>query len=194
MPNLLAHLHLGDGLPPVQAAGNFLADYCRESDSPDYAAGVRLHQAIDAFADSHPLVRPLRPLFTRPYRRFAGILCDLAFDHFLARSWEKWVPEESLPGFVDRQFDAMLRCADELPPPALATIKGIREGNWLLSYGETAGIRRAIARIVSRRPALRALTGGEEAIVCHESELNQAFSEFYPQLIAHAKTLRPCGE
>lgn len=55
--NLLAHLYLSANHPiPVQA-GNLLADFLRRTGAhiPDdaFAAGVRLHRSIDAYADAH---------------------------------------------------------------------------------------------------------------------------------------------
>ena len=64
--NLLAHLHLSTGQPVAMAAGNLLPTSCAAlAPRPEFAAGVRLHRAIDVFTDSHPLIRAARRLIAR---------------------------------------------------------------------------------------------------------------------------------
>ena len=68
--NLLTHLHLSTGLTAEETAGNPLADFL-PSDlevPPGVDSGIRLHQMIDSFTDSHPFVAEARNLI-RPARQ-----------------------------------------------------------------------------------------------------------------------------
>lgn len=89
--NFLAHLVLAgddDYLRLGAMLGDFvrgrrvLAGYPRE-----LARGIRLHRHIDALTDALPEVMTLREAFVPPFRRYAGIIIDLGFDHVLARRW-----------------------------------------------------------------------------------------------------------
>ena len=88
--NFLAHFHLAwpdEGL----VAGGLEGDYYKgplRGDLPrDIERGVQLHRAIDAYTDGHPLIQQLRRDLPQSLRRYAGILIDLSFDHYLSRHW-----------------------------------------------------------------------------------------------------------
>ncbi len=53
-------------------------------------AGIRLHGAIDVYTDAHPEVLAAKAQLPPPYRRYAGILLDMWFDHCLARDFGRW--------------------------------------------------------------------------------------------------------
>ncbi|MET0226353.1 MAG: hypothetical protein ABW187_07940, partial [Dokdonella sp.] len=74
--------------------GSLIADFLRGAIDPAMARGVRigvaLHRAVDVYTDAHPEVVAARARFEPPYRRYAGILLDMWFDHLLAREWERY--------------------------------------------------------------------------------------------------------
>ena len=91
--NFLAHFQLAwpdKGL----VAGGLEGDYYKGPLRGDLPAaverGVILHRAIDAFTDSHPVISQLRRDFPQGLRRYAGILIDLSFDHYLSVHWTNY--------------------------------------------------------------------------------------------------------
>ncbi|NCF19921.1 MAG: ACP phosphodiesterase, partial [Haliea sp.] len=91
--NFLAHFHLAwpdAGL----VAGGLEGDYYKGPLRGDLPAaierGVRLHRAIDAYTDRHPVLEQLRRQFPERLRRYAGILIDISFDHYLSRHWSSF--------------------------------------------------------------------------------------------------------
>jgi len=64
-----------------------------------------------------PGVVELRKLFQPPFRRYAGIIIDLAFDHVLALRWDEY-SEQPLREF-DRDVRDMLARHDSLLPERL---------------------------------------------------------------------------
>ncbi|MGB0580729.1 MAG: ACP phosphodiesterase [Limisphaerales bacterium] len=181
--NLLAHLHLGQELDPVAAAGNLTADYCPTAGSDEFLTGIWFHRSIDAFTDHHPLVTEARSLFPSELRRFAGILCDLAFDLCLSRTWEEW-EECSRDRFIDEHLTRILE-ADELPSGSAEIVQRGHDERWLHAYAKIEGIGLAIERISLRRPVFSKMIGAEKHIGRIYPELEQQFRLFYPQLRAH---------
>ncbi|HRT05440.1 MAG TPA: ACP phosphodiesterase [Kiritimatiellia bacterium] len=185
--NLLAHLHLSDGLPVGVAAGNLLADFMRrlraEAPDADFAAGIRLHRAIDAFADADPMLRAVRAGFPPPWRRWGGILLDVAGDHFLARDWPRYsaVP---LRAYVDTHLAEIRRHLQARAAPLGTLVERLRAEEWLTSYGTRAGLANAFERVARRSPRAAALRGAEREILRRHDELQAAFDEFYPRLRA----------
>ena len=180
--NLLAHLHLGKGLSPMAAAGNLLADFVPRQISGPFAEGVSLHRRIDSFTDQHPLVVEARELFHGPYRRFAGVLCDFAFDYCLSNDWENWERDAGLDGFVDVQLGRILDTKQPGASQIHAMVTQIHEERWLQGYSKIAGIGNSIARIARRRRVAEGMLGGETAIQQRIDDLRGIFSGFYPEL------------
>ena len=90
--NYLAHVHLAE----PSAAGRFgalLGDFVKGAPDPELPPSVRrgilMHRRIDAHTDAHPVHRTSRRRFAGPRRRFAGIIVDVAYDHFLASAWSR---------------------------------------------------------------------------------------------------------
>ncbi len=84
---------------------------------PDVRAGIRLHRYIDRTTDSNARVKALVRSFPRPFRRYAGIIVDVVFDHELARNWSTY-SDESLEDF-DRQIRELLARHAALVPEGL---------------------------------------------------------------------------
>jgi len=129
--NFLAHFHLAwpdEGL----VAGGLEGDYCKgplRGELPDdIERGVRLHRAVDAYTDGHPLIAQLRRDLPGDLRRYAGILIDLSFDHFLSKHWERYC---DIPL---AQFNA-------------GVYRSLRNREHALSCGS----RRMLARLVERK-------------------------------------------
>ena len=79
--------------------------------------GIVLHRYIDRRTDHSAVVKKLRRVFPREFRRYAGIIIDLAFDHELAKRW-KGYSETSLEDF-DQGVREMLAGHDSLLPERL---------------------------------------------------------------------------
>jgi len=118
MMNYLAHLVLA-GDDENLRLGALLGDFVRGSEalaafSPQVRTGILLHRHIDAYTDSLPAVLALREWFPDGFRRYAGIVIDLAFDHELARQWEM-TAGQTLEAFDAGVRDMLARRTAEVP-------------------------------------------------------------------------------
>jgi len=94
--NFLAHLCLANGDAGLMLGGMF-GDFVRGRRAlrtyPEaIRQGIVLHRYIDRRTDHSPVVKKLRTRFPREFRRYAGIIIDLAFDHQLANNWWRYLP------------------------------------------------------------------------------------------------------
>lgn len=100
--NHLAHLSLAADHQAL-VVGGYLGDFVRGRlhnlpyETP-IRAGVALHRHIDRVTDHHPVVVELRGTFEDGWRRYAGIMLDMAFDHLLARDWLDYAATLQAPG------------------------------------------------------------------------------------------------
>ncbi|NND57335.1 MAG: DUF479 domain-containing protein, partial [Xanthomonadales bacterium] len=112
-------------------------------------SGIMLHRHIDTYTDSLPAVAELRRQFRSPFRRYAGIIIDLAFDHELVLRWEAFsdIPIEQF----DLEIRDLLARNDDLLPPNLKSFMKYADRRGLFaSYREQAEILHSLKGI-SRR-------------------------------------------
>ena len=105
--NFLGHLCLASGNDSLMLGG-MIGDFVRGRRAlRDYPQpvrlGIELHRYIDRCTDHSAVVKNLRRSFPREFRRYSGIIIDLAFDHELALNW--W---RHMPGSLER-FDLEIR-------------------------------------------------------------------------------------
>ena len=191
--NHLAHLllteHTPDGFVGALLGDRIKGHLDRHALAPAVRRGVALHRSIDSFTDAHPVHLRSRRRFAPPRRRLAGIIVDVAYDHFLARSWTRH-GEGTLDAFAGQVYAALRDRADTLPAGLRAMTARMIERDWLRGYGARDAIARSLAGIARRAPSARALGDSGPAIdACYEA-LAEDFEAFFPALAEHASRLR----
>ncbi len=185
--NWLAHLYLSEPNAAFRI-GNLLPDMVSPqslASLPEgFQRGIQQHRRIDAFTDAHPIVRRSIQRVESPFRRFGGILCDLFYDHFLARDWHLY-SQESLPEFASAVYESFEQYRDCIPVEAWTPLRLVCTADLLCSYREVSGIEHALGRIDLR---LRRSVGLGAAIAVLEKDyegLRTDFGEFFPELHAY---------
>lgn len=182
--NYLAHTYLA--APHAERmCGALIGDFAKGLDLAalprEIAAGVRAHRRVDRFTDDHPIVGRARSRFERPYRRFAGIIVDVAFDHFLARDFAR-VAQEDLVGFTGGVYRALAK-NERFLPERLARIRPyMQEQDWLASYAELENVERALAGISRRMKRENPLATAIAEVDARYDALAGDFAEFFPEL------------
>lgn len=155
--NYLAHLYLA-GDDSELLIGGLMGDFVKGRVDPARPAAVRagilLHRRVDSFTDQHPVVRRSKARIDPEFRRYAGILVDLFFDHFLACDWPAY-SRQPLPQYARRIYRILNRQLPSLPPRMQHSVLYMVRNDLLVSYREIDGIRRALSGIERRlsRPA-----------------------------------------
>lgn len=186
--NYLAHLHLG-GSEPGQLLGSLYGDFVKGPlagrYAPEVEAAIRLHRRIDAYTDSHPVVRAAVERFPAERRRYAGILLDLFFDHCLACRWDDYAAEP-LPQFTARVYQ-VLAAETELPGRLALIAPRMAEQDWLGSYREFAVLERVLGNMQRRLSRPEGLDGALAELERLYPWLLDDFRAFYPELIVFAR-------
>ena len=188
--NHLAHALLAGDDEWLQLGG-MLGDFVRGQPDPQrlpprVIAGIRLHRAIDVYTDAHPEVLAAKALLPPPYRRYAGILLDMWFDHCLARDFPHW-SAQSL-GNCSEALRALLHRHDALLPPKLRRFRGYMDAHGLpAGYADRAMLGHALAGIGQRLSRANPLDSALSVLVQREVELQERFEAFFPQLQGFAR-------
>lgn len=192
--NYLAHLHLG-GQEPQQLLGSLYGDFVKGTFLGDFSAqteeAIRLHRRIDAFTDSHPLVRRALGRFPVSRRRYAGIALDMFFDHCLARDWERYA-DVPLDVFSKNVYQLLER--EPALPERLARIAPlIIAEDWLGAYRDFSMIGHGLEVISQRLSQPEGLLGAYEELTVLYEPLSADFLEFYPLLWQYAQPSSALG-
>lgn len=187
--NVLAHALLAGGDRELRLGG-ILGDFVRgapdESLPPRVRQGIYLHRAIDGYTDSHPDVRAARERMPAPFRRYAGILLDVWFDHCLARDFARW-SDEPLESFSDR-VRIELHEAEAVLPDGLKRFLSYMDANDLpagyIDPDRVAAAFHGLSRRLSRaNPVAEAMP----VLLAEDGALRATFETFFPDLRAFAR-------
>lgn len=166
-----------------------MGDFVRGSIDPALRPGVRrgiaLHRAIDSHTDGHHDIQALRRLFEPPYRRYAGILIDIWFDHLLARDFDRWsgIPLEP---FSDGLLGLLQARTEELPDPLQRFTRYMHARRLPAAYARREMISEVLVGVSSRLRHANPLADGLIEISRLETELEEAFTRIFPQLVEFA--------
>jgi acyl carrier protein phosphodiesterase len=198
--NFLAHA-LRAGPEPADRLGGMLGDFVKGPLDPaaaglprELVAGLILHRRIDSYAEAHAAFRASRARVSRERRRYAGIMVDLFYDHFLARHWARY-SGQALEAFAADTY-ALLETHGALLPPRFARLfAAMRDEDWLAGYRSPAMVRLALDRMAAfrlSRPSPLAGAGAELEV--RYGEFEQDFLAFFPDALAFAETVRRLRE
>ncbi|MCE5234178.1 MAG: ACP phosphodiesterase [Mizugakiibacter sp.] len=186
--NHLAHALLA-GDDPALVFGSLLGDFVRGAPDPALPpalrAGIRLHRAVDAWTDAHPIVVAGRARFAPPWRRYAGILLDVWFDHCLAGDFARWA-DRPLDAYA-QWLHAVLDAHAALQPPALRRFVAYMRAHALpAAYRERATLDDVFAGLSHRLSRANPLAESGPALDAQAGRLAADFEAFFPQLSAFA--------
>jgi len=187
--NYLAHLYLS-GQSDEVLLGNFIGDYVKGQSYLRYAEdvqkGIILHRAIDAFTDQHFLVREAGNFFRPVYGRYAGIVTDVIFDHFLACYWQEYSPY-TLRQFAKHVHAVLLSNFFQLPGRVKGFLPFLIQHKRLESYAHPEGIQQSL-HIMAHRTSLPDHTN-EAMDILHADffVLKELFERFFAELVAYVE-------
>ncbi|MFT3869723.1 MAG: ACP phosphodiesterase [Nibricoccus sp.] len=185
--NWLAHLRLSEPNSAFRI-GNLLPDIAPPSVLAtlphDFQRGIAQHKRIDAFTDSHPVVRQSVSRIDPSLRRYGPIIVDLFYDHFLARNW-RFYSDSELRAFVAGFYASIDDFRDILSGPLYDRLSQIREGDWICSYDSLEGMTTALTRISKRLQRPINLAQAVKTLEQNYDAFEADFRAFFPVLGAH---------
>jgi acyl carrier protein phosphodiesterase len=183
--NYLAHLYLAED-SPESLLGNLLGDFVKGSAINGYSEaikrGIILHRKIDAYTDAHPVAIASKQSIGAINKRYAGIIIDIFYDHFLASQWDKYscVPLES---FAEKIYQVLEDYQEILPAALQRATPKIVAGNWLVSYANIDYIDVVLNRTSKRIKRQNSLGSAVSDLIANYDLLSMHFHSFFPDLI-----------
>ena len=190
--NYLAHLYLAKDSTELMIGG-ILGDFVKGTLKDQYPneikQGIELHRKIDTYTDSHVMTRASRRLYSPERRRFAGIIVDLCYDHFLYRHWSTF-SDTALEPFILNAYDILKTHHLMLPKRLRSMLPFMIRDDWLGSYRNLSGVEHALKRLSKRVTNGDRLPGAIDEIKANYRELEANFLIFFPDLISFVNDIK----
>ncbi|MCD6202627.1 MAG: DUF479 domain-containing protein [Bacteroidales bacterium] len=188
--NYLAHTFLSGDSDQVRI-GNFIGDYVKGSDFNFYPEGIKkgiiLHRHIDYFTDNHPVVQESKSRLIPFYHKYAGVIIDIFYDHFLSANWDfiSSIPLKELAKITYRNLHDNY---DILPEAIRRVVPSFIFNRWLEAYNTVEGIDLVLKKM-STVTSLPDFT--DEAIntmILYYDKFREEFFEFFPDIVHYVTT------
>lgn len=176
--NYLAHALLAEPYS-LSLIGNIAGDLvkgplARQGLHPRVAHGLRRHRRVDVLTDAHAVYRGLKELFPQGQRRYAGIVLDVLFDHYLTRHWHRFSAWDRY-AFTDGVYSALSAQPHMLPAPLADVAPRWVAADWLRVYESLDGVEGVLARLSRRLRKPADLTGLLDLAVREDARFEAGF-------------------
>lgn len=188
--NFLSHLYLaGDSEGLI--IGNFIADSVKGSAfnlfSPEIKKGILLHRKIDTFTDSHPVVEQSKQRLRERYKKYAGVIVDIYYDHYLASNW-RFYSNEELHQFTQNIYRIVKNNYSVLPEKSAHFTKYMLQHNILFAYSKLEGIEKVLYGMSRRASFQSNMEFAIKDLKEHYYSFENEFRIFFPELQQFVKT------
>jgi len=186
--NFLAHSYLS--FSEEQLVGNMIADFVKNRDvarlPESIQKGIKLHRAIDAFTDAHPLIHEAKAPFRPLVRLYSGAFVDVAFDYFLANdttenSQREWQEHSQ------RVYAVLRRYEEFLPEVFKKVLDKMQQDDWLYNYRNEWGIDYSFRNVVNKAQFLDKTTNVFPAFLANKDFLREKYEIFFPEIKSFAQ-------
>ncbi len=187
--NFLAHFHLAwpdEGLVAGGLEGDYVKGPLRGALPPELERGIKLHRAIDAYTDGHPLIQQLRRDLPPGIRRYAGILIDLSFDHYLSVHWSNF-SDMPLADFNSEVYRTLTAHEPVLSKSAGRMVTVLVEHDVLNLYLQWETVLATATRIGQRFKHQNPFLDIDRKLSPAKDLMEHTFLNFYPQLLSFCK-------
>jgi acyl carrier protein phosphodiesterase len=188
--NFLSHIYLS-GNSEGLIIGNFIADSVKGSNfnffSDEVKQGILLHRKIDTFTDTHPVVEESKVRLREKYRKYAGVIVDVYYDHFLAKNWKDY-SAVSLSTYVQNIYRIIEDNRAILPEKSAHFTDYMLRYNILEAYARLSGIEQVLRGMAGRTSFQSNMEYAIHDLEEHYHLFEEEFKRFFPELRNYASS------
>lgn len=189
--NWLAHIFLSERNIESQL-GNLLNDVCKgrawQGAPEKIRQGMKMHQMVDAFTDSHGRFSNSKSKLGRGHLR--GVVVDLTYDLLLTRHWYRY-SNINIDHFLNDFYNHSLVAIEAYPVEIQRFVKGLIKSDHLRNYQNISDLEKTFKRVdkrLSARILRKESTLSYLPLVIQEfNSLEDDFLNFFPELLQQVK-------
>jgi acyl carrier protein phosphodiesterase len=187
--NFLAHIFLS-GDDDQLKLGNFIADSLRKKEwsayPPRVVEGIKLHHSIDNFTDHHPVVARSKSRLRETQAKYAPVVVDIVYDHFLSANFTQ-IAGMAVEQYAADTYALFQRHFDMLPRGIQHMLPYMMQHNWLVAYGQKAGLQRVFNGMSRRASFANSMQEAVDDLYAQYAAFEADFNQFFPELQQHVK-------
>lgn len=187
--NYLAHMFLS-GLDANIMIGNFLGDSVKGKNILKYnkkiQEGIILHRKIDSFTDLHPVVRKSSHRLMPKYHKYAPVIVDMYYDHFLSKYWNDYA-SISLKLFLKQNFKTLSKQTFLMPKKAGIILPLMIQNQWLRSYADMDKLKIFFKGLSKRTHFISHIENAVEDLEENYDMFYNEFCAFFPEIIDYVQ-------
>jgi len=182
--NFLAHIYLSGNSRDI-LIGNFIGDYVKGKSYDTYPDGIQkgilLHRQIDSFTDRHPVTLSSKKFVSERYGKYAGIVVDIFYDHFLSSRWKDYAGMP-LKAYIKDRYKMLDTGFSHFPRGVKNWFPYFIKSNWLETYTSFEGLEMVFRRMSYRTSLPEHSDYAVEQLEVHYEELGAGFSSFFSEI------------
>lgn len=144
--------------------------------------GIALHRHIDQFTDNHAVVAQSKVRVREQFGKYAPVIVDVFYDHFLAARWESY-HHESLATFSQNAYRLLQAHEHRLPQGARHMLPYMVRYDWLNGYAVLPGLQRVMEGMSRRSRFASGMEKAPDFLQEHYEAFGTEFELFFPQLV-----------
>jgi acyl carrier protein phosphodiesterase len=188
--NYLAHTFLSGNNDKVML-GNLIADAIKgnhlDSFESDIVLGIKLHRAIDQYTDANSIVFSSKKRLYSKYHKYAGVIVDMFYDHFLAKNWNDY-STISLEETAHHAYGILMKHYAILPPKIIRILPFMIYYNWFVSYRDIDKLKLHFEGMARRTTFVSGMEKVTEDLRADYHLYEMEFKQFFPELIELANS------
>lgn len=166
--------------------GNLIADSVKGKEflrfNPGVQQGILLHRSIDQYTDGHPVVMISKERLRGKYHKYAGVVTDMFYDHFLAANWEKYSQNDLYETTV-MAYEVLLGNFLILPFRIKKILPFMLASNWLYSYRDLKMMERYFKGMSRRTPFYSGMEHAVDDLRENYDQFDCEFRTFFPDVV-----------
>ncbi len=182
--NFLSHLFLS-GESEGLLIGNFIADSVKgrvfNQFPSEIQKGIILHRKIDTYTDSHATVKISKERLRAKYKKYASVIVDIYYDHYLAVNWHSY-SNESLTTYTKKVYALIDQHKHTFPIKSQLFTKYMLEYDILSAYADLDGIEKVLSGMSRRASFVSNMEHATFDLKEHYSLFENEFKDFFPEL------------
>jgi acyl carrier protein phosphodiesterase len=148
--------------------------------------GILLHRFIDNYTDNHEIVKKSKQRLYPEFHKYAPVIVDVFYDHFLAAGFNKY-SSETLSEYSQRCYKILRQNIHVMPVRVQQFLPYMIRHNWLTGYAVVEGTGKALAGLASRASFDSKMYKAVYDLIENYDLYQNEFDQFFPDLIKYSK-------
>ena len=182
--NFLAHIYLS-GNSEGLIIGNYIADAVKGKQldlfHSEITKGIILHRKIDTYTDTHAIVEKSKARLRPVYRKYASVIIDILYDHYLAANWKNY---SDIPLFeYSKNIYGLIKKHEQiLPEKSKLFMQYMIKNDILNAYSNLNGIEKVLKGMAQRTSFESNMNLSIKEIKEYYLLFEEEFYQFFPDI------------